>query len=121
MAKLPLTLLDEIKEISVVILYNKCKLFREHLTLFDYPYPIRTKMSRESFYDLINALEEKPFTFTAQNFLELENVSEEFGFDDLRKALLTFRTTQEFKHVQEGDDELTRTSISEFETEVERI
>jgi hypothetical protein len=69
--------------VSVVVLINKCDLFKNNPALIITPYRVEFLVSLEDFQDFITALEDKPTDIKDRNFPGLSQLSEEFGFQAL--------------------------------------
>jgi hypothetical protein len=66
---------------------TKCSLFQNNPTLTSSPYKIQSRVSLAVFQEFISALQSTTVKITNTNFTELQQLCQEFGFDELSAKL----------------------------------
>jgi hypothetical protein len=79
---------------------TKCNLFQNNLTLADTPYSVQSSITLSIFQEFVSALEGNSIKITDTNLIGLQQLCEEFGFDELLSQLSPF--------FQPSDDSLGR-------------
>jgi hypothetical protein len=95
MSTVPLVHSSETRQVEGVHLVNKCSAFRTNLTLLAQPYSIRSAVSPASFKDFSDALEDAPITITSENFCDLTQLCQEFGYEELGRRVTEFRESSD--------------------------
>jgi hypothetical protein len=110
----PVTLVhpSESRHVAGCDLYSKCTLFGEDPALLGGPYTIRSRVTLINFRTFTSALEGVPITVTSGNKSDLTQLSEEFGYEDLRQGLAQFQGTSQNWLVPSGDLQNITAAIS---------
>jgi hypothetical protein len=82
----------ESRQISdTAYLFNKCKLFKQNPALLSADYSIQSSVSLPAFRAFAAALEDEKISINSQNFTDLAQLCEEFGYEALGQRVTEFQ------------------------------